>query len=94
MNRLVREHYPVSKLPEDLREGFEAESNVRVTVDVEPNASGEQSAAREADAESEIVPKPGLFSKFRHLRRVNFESDEDVDAYVNALRDEWSDRGR
>ena len=23
MNRIVREHYPVSKLPEDLREGFE-----------------------------------------------------------------------
>ena len=32
MNKLVREHYPVSNLPEDLREGFGADASARVTI--------------------------------------------------------------
>ncbi len=32
MNRIVKENYPVSKLPEDLREGVEA-AVVTVTID-------------------------------------------------------------
>lgn len=33
MNRIVREHYPVSKLPEDLREGIDPAADVVVTVE-------------------------------------------------------------
>ena len=33
MNRIVREHYPVSKLPEDLREGLDPAADVVVTVE-------------------------------------------------------------
>jgi hypothetical protein len=32
MNRVVREHYPASKLPTDLREGIDPDSKVTVTV--------------------------------------------------------------
>jgi hypothetical protein len=32
MNRIVREHYPASKLPEDLRAGVNPASTVTVTV--------------------------------------------------------------
>jgi hypothetical protein len=32
MNKIVREHYPVENLPEDLRVGFAAGSFVRVTL--------------------------------------------------------------
>ncbi len=35
MNRIVKEHYPVEKLPEDLREGFAQGALVRVTLIVE-----------------------------------------------------------
>jgi hypothetical protein len=33
MNRIVREHYPVAKLPEDLREGLDPSAEVIVTVE-------------------------------------------------------------
>ena len=33
MNRIVREHYPASKLPEDLREGIDPSADVIVTVE-------------------------------------------------------------
>ena len=77
MNRLVREHYPVSQLPEDLREGFEGQTDVRVTIDV---------AARPGEP-----PEPasgGFFERHKHVRQSNFTSGEDVDAYVRSLRDE------
>lgn len=35
MNRIVREHYPASKLPPELREGLPADSVVRVSVTLE-----------------------------------------------------------
>lgn len=38
MNKIVREHYPVDKLPEDLREGIEG-THVRVTVVPEEKAT-------------------------------------------------------
>lgn len=33
MNRIVRDHYPASKLPEDLREGIDPAAEVVVTVE-------------------------------------------------------------
>ncbi len=90
MNRLVREHYPVSKLPEDLREGFEANATVCVTVDVESGTADTRPSA----VRPEVTGNPGLFSQYKHLRRENFKTDAEVDAHVAALRDEWSDRGR
>jgi hypothetical protein len=32
MNKVVREHYPASKLPDDLREGIDPAKDVTVTV--------------------------------------------------------------
>jgi hypothetical protein len=34
---------------------------------------------------------PGHFSRFKHLRRNNFATAEDVVAHIRALRDEWDD---
>jgi hypothetical protein len=39
MNRIVREHYPASKLPEDLRAGVDPGATVTVTI-VEEEQSG------------------------------------------------------
>lgn len=33
MNKIVRESYPAAKLPEDLREGIDAGSRVKITVE-------------------------------------------------------------
>jgi hypothetical protein len=33
MNRIVREHYPVKQLPEDLRQGLDLAGSVRVVVE-------------------------------------------------------------
>lgn len=35
--------------------------------------------------------RPGHFSRFKHLRRNNFATAEDVVAHIRALRDEWDD---
>jgi hypothetical protein len=40
MNRIVREHYPAAKLPEELRDGIDP--NATVTITVETEASPEQ----------------------------------------------------
>ena len=84
MNRLVREHYPVSQLPEDLREGFEGQTDVRVTID-------------EAEAGSKIASpggEAGHFGRFKHLSRSNFADMDEVVGYVRSLRDEWAHRER
>jgi hypothetical protein len=40
MNRIVREHYPAAKLPDELREGIDPNATVKITVETE--ASPEQ----------------------------------------------------
>jgi hypothetical protein len=34
MNKIVREHYPVDRLPEDLRRDLEGSTSVRLTLEV------------------------------------------------------------
>ena len=35
MNRIVREHYPIDRLPPDLREGLDPAAHVRISIEVE-----------------------------------------------------------
>ena len=78
MNRIVREHYPVAVLPEDLREGFELAGDVRVIVEraAEPSAS----------------KKPFSLDALYAKARPSFASTEEVSAHIDAMRDEWKDR--
>jgi hypothetical protein len=75
MNRIVREHYPVADLPDDLRMGLPADANVRVTI--EPETSGTD----------KVLSLDELFA----LRTPPFRSTEDVVADIRRLRDEWND---
>jgi DNA-binding transcriptional regulator YdaS (Cro superfamily) len=34
----------------------------------------------------------GHFSRFRHLRRDHFKSDEEIEQHIAALREEWAHR--
>ena len=88
MNRLVREHYPVSKLPEDLREGLEGCEDVTVTVEVKVTAPAP------GEGDRGFVSEPGPFSRYRYLAKPRFTSIEEVDAHVRALRDDWDRPGR
>jgi hypothetical protein len=83
MNKIVREHYPVEKLPEDLREGLQAGATVRVVLEVE----------------DETIERPSMsFEESMRLindyRRDNPErvSVEDAVQRVRDLRDEWDER--
>ncbi|MFG1412709.1 MAG: hypothetical protein ABII76_09695 [Pseudomonadota bacterium] len=76
MNRIVREHYPVEKLPEDLRESVTSRTTVRVVLEDDIPAAA----------------SAGHFTKWQNARRSHFESSEEIVAHVRALRDEWDRR--
>lgn len=80
MNRLVRERYPVSKLPEDLREGLDGQDDVTITIEVGPT-----SAASKDQLESDS--NDSWIERGRRVRQMNFSSSHEVDAYVRSLRD-------
>lgn len=76
-NKIVVEHYPVDKLPEELREGLDTGQMVRVTVEPE---------------EADTVGKPRrTWTSFLGSAPGLYGSPEEVVAYIRALRDE-SDR--
>jgi hypothetical protein len=76
MNRIVREHYPASRLPEDLREGIDPAREVTVTVSVE-------------DAPPErVMSLDEIFAS----GSPRYASIEEVTEHVRSLREEWRDR--
>jgi hypothetical protein len=78
MNRIVREHYPVSKLPEELREGLEPGASVTVTVEEE---------VRKAPSVEEMRRQ---FLEVRKSLKHKVTVEEAV-ARIRELRDEWDD---
>ena len=79
MNRIVKAHYPVEKLPEDLRKGLPQRGEVTVTLEVE-----ETSATRgtiSLDAIFDALPQD--------LRKDGDQIDEDI----RLSRDQWERKG-
>jgi hypothetical protein len=72
--KIVTEHYPVEKLPEELRQGIEGGQVVRVTVETEVPASQPNTRS----LRSFLGIAPGRYG----------DPDEIVDE-VRRLRDEW-----
>jgi hypothetical protein len=75
MNRIIRENYPASKLPEDLRAGVDPSSTVTVTI-VEEEKRPEQ-----------VMSLDEIFSLKGFRRRSAAEIDDDL----RRQRDEWDD---
>jgi hypothetical protein len=75
MNKVVRENYPASKLPEDLREGIDPASRVTVTV------------TEDGKLPHEVMTLEEIFAS----RRPPYRSKEEIDAEIRRLRDEWDD---
>jgi hypothetical protein len=83
MNKIVFEHYPVSKLPADLRAGLGENAKVRVVIEVDEPAKGD--AIRNLEA---------LLWK-RSQNPASFSGNvtiEEAVARIRELRDEWDDK--
>ena len=75
MNKIVREHYPVNALPEDLREGLDPKGNVRVVI--EENISP--------------VAQQKKLLELLEAARQSAPLDDDPVGRIRKLRDEWDD---
>lgn len=77
MNKVVREHYPVSQLPADLRSQFPEGASVTVTIE---------------DEIRNPLSREQLMEMFRKARKTAPGTTlEEAVARVRALRDEWED---
>jgi hypothetical protein len=75
MNRIIRENYPASKLPEDLRAGVDPSSTVTVTI------------VEEEKRPEKVMSLEEIFSLKGFRRRSAKEIDDDM----RRQRDEWDD---
>jgi hypothetical protein len=75
MNRIVRENYPASKLPDDLRTGVDPSSTVTVTI------------VEEERRPEKVMTLEEIFSLKGFRRRSAAEIDDDL----RRQRDEWDD---
>ncbi|MBP1851715.1 hypothetical protein [Rhizobium halophytocola] len=82
MNRIVREHYPVDRLPADLREGLAEHATVRIEIEVE-------AATKEAPEKLLTVQDTlEMIRKYRAEHPERVTAEESV-ARIRELRDEW-----
>ncbi|ANP87894.1 hypothetical protein [Rhizobium leguminosarum] len=96
MNKIVFEHYPASKLPEELRKGLEKDAMVRVVIEEEAKGEG-----RDPFPGFRILPKierkPMTTGEtLAAIRRIKAEdrpsvTAEEAVARIRRLRDEWDD---
>lgn len=78
MNKIVLEHYPASKLPNDLRGDIAPEASVKITVEEEPVRKP--------------MTREELLKSFRGVRAgAKGVTLEEAVARVRELRDEWDD---
>ncbi|AOO80749.1 hypothetical protein [Bosea vaviloviae] len=84
MNKIVREHYPIEKLPEDLRAELTGQGTVTVTIETEMTPPQNVAAARASwNALLERI------SQLHATGAVKPVTSEEAVARVRALRDEW-----
>jgi hypothetical protein len=72
MNKIVKQHYPAAKLPEELRVGIDPEAQMTITIEAETPPET-------------VMPLEAMFA----LRRDVFASQEEANAHIEAMRDEW-----
>jgi len=94
MNKIVRQHYPVANLPEDLREGLAKDATVRIVLEVEDAA--DDSTLGPGDFQTgpgkPLTRKEALeaIRRFKTQDRPAVSLEEAV-AHIRGLRDEWDD---
>ena len=100
MNRIVREHYPASRLPEDLREGIDPAREVTVTVIVNDDTENQSSITLEQMVEqlkaaghtplppAEVKRRLQSIERITEAARGRVTSIDEAVARIRALRDE------
>jgi hypothetical protein len=86
MNKIVREHYPVERLPEDLREAFPDVHHVTVEV----SAEAADDAGPPPLSYEEAVAVVHMMRK-RNAERGGGVTEEEAVRRIRELRDEWDD---
>lgn len=79
MNKIVRDNYPASKLPEDLRPTADPDARVRIIVE---------------DESESVLKRPEhvmTFEEIFALRQPPFRSKEEIDEDIRRDRDAWDD---
>ena len=79
MNKIVKEQYPASKLPDDLRGPLPPQALVRVTVESDETPA---KSVKQVMQDIEAARSKGEWPSV---------STEEAVARVRALRDEWDD---
>lgn len=88
MNKIVKEHYPVSKLPEDLREGLEPDEKVRITIETDSTPDFDSIFPETA----ELLRHPRRVMTLEEiwaLRQPPYRSGDEIDEELRRQRDEW-----
>lgn len=98
MNKIVRDHYPVDRLPSDLREGLSDRSTVRVVIEVEDISKNDADDRLGGFADLQQTPARPMTAAdtvnlIAEYRRENSErvTVEEAVARIRRLRDEWDD---
>ena len=73
MNKIVKEHYPIAKLPEDLRAGLDPGAEVTVIIE------------QEAPTPSEPMTLDEIFT----ARQPPYRTAEEIDRELRKSRDAW-----
>ncbi|MDB5554602.1 MAG: hypothetical protein JWL86_4586 [Rhizobium sp.] len=101
MNKITRKHYPVSKLPEELKKEFEAFETVTLVGERGQSSGEDKSDEKSYHSYEEMMAgiKPMTWKELYADRQANPEkysrgvTAEEAVARIRALRDEWdSDR--
>jgi hypothetical protein len=73
MNKIIRQHYPAAKLPNDLREGIDPRGSVTVTI------------VTEEAPPRRVMTLEEIFA----ARRPPYRTAADIDAEIRRSRGEW-----
>ena len=94
MNKIVREHYPVANLPEDLRAEFAGLETVTVSIHAEAENPDEDNSLQSfvPDRTKQRSPQESVadLQRIRNSGLPSVTSDEAV-RRIRELRDEWDD---
>ncbi len=90
MNKIVFEHYPASKLPDDLRQEIDASATVKIVIEEEPQESRKWPGFPPEEPRKPMTIEETLemIRRYRALGRPSVSPEEAV-ARRRELRDEW-----
>ncbi|MGV8937903.1 MAG: hypothetical protein ACOH2J_12330 [Allorhizobium sp.] len=90
MNKIVRDHYPVANLPEDLREGLDNKTTVRIVIELESEQPHGALGLSESEYKKPLTARETveMIRKYKAEGHPSVSAEEAV-ARIRELRDEW-----